>query len=64
MRRQSARVYPIASGVKSRLSNGGSILSFRRPSFGDKIQRLVLVAPAYARAVEYLVDQMLKTINA
>lgn len=41
--------------------HGGSILSWPlTPTLGDKLQRLATISPRHVRAVELLVDHMLK----
>lgn len=59
-RRRSSTLSPKNSADSRASTSGASISYFHRPSLGDKMQRLVVIAPAYARAVELLVDLMLK----
>lgn len=55
---------PTSSGASRRNTSGGSLLYFRRPNLGDKLQRLAGLSPRHVHAVEMLVDQMLKRLRS
>lgn len=51
------------SASSSRSSRRASIVSFRKPNLGDKLQRLARLSPSRVRAVEWLVDLMLRRLK-
>ncbi len=43
-------------------STGNSACYWRKPTLGDKLQRLALVSPKHIQALDLLVDQLLREL--
>lgn len=55
---------PTNSGASPSNLNVTSVRLFpHRPNLGDKLQRLMMISPPHAQAVELAVDAMLKSLS-